>query len=211
MGVEQARPWWASDDPSVDELAIDEDPLTAHRTARRPAETDGERDRGPDRHAPSAGEVQDASPSAEVRDVLSASDSHDASTCGLCPVCIGLRLLGEHRPEVLDHLNEASRHLTAAIRGLLEPGVDSGRGERNARRSPDTFERIQVDGPDEEGGSGSAAGDPDVGGGSGSAAGDPDVGGGSGAAGGDPNVTERTAGAGGGATTDDRGPGSWRS
>lgn len=145
MGAERARPWWASDDPGVDQLAGDEDPLTAHRTARRPAPEQGraaghtqgdpgtDREPGPDPDAPAAG------------------STHDPDTCGLCPVCVGLRLLGEHRPDVLHHLNEASRHLSAAIRGLLEPGLEPGSDststERTSRTSPDRFQRIEVDGP----------------------------------------------------------------
>ncbi len=142
MGAERARPWWASDDPGVDELFADEDPVTAHRTARRPAPADGEPD-----PAPADG---DADPAPE-REAPSAGGTHDPSTCGLCPVCIGLRLLGEHRPDVLNHLNEASRHLAAALRGLLEPTVDGSGEDRGSSHPPDRFERIEVVGPDEGG------------------------------------------------------------
>lgn len=141
MSAEHTRPWWASDDPGVDELAIDEDPLTAHRSARRTASSPSGTGPASDHDAPGA------------------EPSHDASTCGMCPVCIGLRLLGEHRPEVLDHLNEASRHLSAAIRGLLEPGAEASRGDRSPHPSPDRFERIKVDGPDESDGPEPSAGD----------------------------------------------------
>ncbi len=130
MGAEHTRPWWASDDPGVDELAVDEDPLTVHRTARRPATQASGTDPAADHDAPGA------------------DQAHDASTCGLCPVCLGLRLLGEHRPEVLEHLNEASRHLSAAIRGLLEQDTQASRADRSQRQPSDRFERIQVDGPD---------------------------------------------------------------
>jgi len=134
MGAEQARPWWASDDPGVDELVTDEDPVTAHRTARRSVPTDATSAPGDGEPAPDPG-----------RGAPSAGATHDPSTCGLCPVCVGLRLLGEHRPEVIDHLNEASRHLSAALRGLLEPRVGTPGGDR---APADRFERIEVDGPD---------------------------------------------------------------
>lgn len=155
MGAEHTRPWWASDDPGVDELAVDEDPLTAHRTARRPAPQASGADPAADHDAPGADRAH----------APGADRAHDASTCGLCPVCLGLRLLGEHRPEVLEHLNEASRHLSAAIRGLLEQDTQASRADRSQRPPSDRFERIQVDGPDARDGAarsadGAAEGEP---------------------------------------------------
>jgi hypothetical protein len=58
-----------------------------------------------------------------------------------------LRLLEEHRPDIVEHLSEASRHLSAAFRGLLETRPD-GAGP-TARTAPPggPFERIDVQGP----------------------------------------------------------------
>ena len=192
MGAERSRPWWASDDPGVDALARDEDPLTAYRAARRPAAEDG-RPVGPrgDIAPPDQAPWPDAAwgPDHERRadpEPSAAGATHDPMTCGRCPVCIGLRLLGEHRPDVLHHLNEASRHLSAALRGVLEPGPDTGhadtghagtghagtghadtryadtahadttRVDRSSGRAPDRFERIVVDGPSEAEGAATA-------------------------------------------------------
>ncbi|MCA1783776.1 MAG: ROK family protein [Intrasporangiaceae bacterium] len=114
----------------MDELAIDEDPVTAHRAARRPVPMDGGAtpmdggatpvDGGAAPVDGGAAPVDGAAAPDPGRDAPSAGATHDPSTCGLCPVCIGLRMLGEYRPEVLDHLNQASRHLSAALRGLLD-------------------------------------------------------------------------------------------
>ncbi len=140
MASDQARPWWASDDPQIDALAADEDPVTTHRSARRP-----ETDRDPE---PSTIGDTDHGP---------APATHDPSTCGRCPICLGLRLLEEHRPDIAEHLSEASRHLAAAFRGLLETRPDGA--EPGARTAPsgDPFERIDVQGPDAQPQSGDEA------------------------------------------------------
>jgi hypothetical protein len=94
------RPWWASD-PAA-EFDPELDPVEAHRSARRGWSTAG-----------GDGPVGSAT-GADAR-------GHDPGVCGVCPICVGLRLLGEVRPELLTHLSEAGRHLAAAARALLEP------------------------------------------------------------------------------------------
>ena len=46
---------------------------------------------------------------------------HAEQICGVCPVCVLARTVGESRPELLGHLTEAARHLSAAARSFLEP------------------------------------------------------------------------------------------
>jgi hypothetical protein len=146
MSVEDARPWWATDDPSVEGLDDDEDPIEVLRSARRGS--DGDED--PDAHGARSG----------ARAEGAASDN---GTCGACPLCLGWRLLGEHhpdvadhleaagrhlaeaRPEIAEHLAAAGRHLTAALRHLFEEHEAAPRSD--AADAP--FEHIVVDHDDE--------------------------------------------------------------
>lgn len=123
-----SRPWWASEgavDGGVDPA---EDPLLAHRTARR---GDGETD-------PAAGSTT-ADAAGPEADTAPGSTHAASEICGVCPVCIAARMLGESRPELLGHLTEAARHLSAAVRTLLEAptdrnGDDAGSDDRGVRR-----------------------------------------------------------------------------
>lgn len=51
-------------------------------------------------------------------------------TCRACPWCIALRSLGDARPEVVEHLDEAMRHLVAAARAWVDAAEDRGDWER---------------------------------------------------------------------------------
>jgi hypothetical protein len=126
--VSASRPWWASDGPVDGGVDPAEDPLLAHRTARRgdgnTEPTDG------------SGRAQAADPEAEP---APAPPHAGSEICGVCPVCIAARMLGESRPELLAHLTEAGRHLSAALRTLREPptdrsGDEAGPGDRGVRR-----------------------------------------------------------------------------
>lgn len=120
------RPWWASDGPVDGGVDPAEDPLVAHREARR----------GPDPDAP----ADDASVTHDTdADPASGPTHHDRASgpthpgseiCGVCPVCIAARVLGETRPELLMHLAEAGRHVSAALRTLLETPTDRGESRR---------------------------------------------------------------------------------
>ncbi len=123
-----SRPWWASEGPVDGGVDPGEDPLLAHRTARRGG---GDTDR-----TAGFGTAAAAGPEAEPP-----PDSTHATSeiCGVCPVCIAARMLGESRPELLGHLTEAARHLSAAVRTLLETpparaGDDAGPEDRGVRR-----------------------------------------------------------------------------
>jgi hypothetical protein len=50
-------------------------------------------------------------------------------TCRACPWCIAVRSLGDVRPEVVDHLDEALRHLVAAARAWVEAAESRGAWE----------------------------------------------------------------------------------
>lgn len=47
-------------------------------------------------------------------------DPTDAEACRLCPVCAGLRAIGAARPEVIGHLGAAARHLTLAVKAIVD-------------------------------------------------------------------------------------------
>ena len=55
-----------------------------------------------------------------------------ASTCGVCPVCSGIALLRDVRPETVEHLLDAAASVVAAVRSAVvppsapEPGRPSG-------------------------------------------------------------------------------------
>jgi hypothetical protein len=67
-------------------------------TEGTPGTADGE-DRGADREA-------------------DRGEEHRVDACGICPICVGLRALGETRPELVGHLAEAARHVALAARSL---------------------------------------------------------------------------------------------
>jgi hypothetical protein len=63
-----------------------------------------------------------------------------AAECAACPLCQGLALLRQARPETFQHLLDASAALTAAVRSLVDatpprpaPGVERIRLDDEAR------------------------------------------------------------------------------
>jgi hypothetical protein len=176
VDVSDARPWWASDlEDGVADAAPPRDPLEAHRAARRGAHPSDDTAAGWDDDlaagwdladlfgspsgggAPSgAGTPDDAATDDRVRDPraggrgpTAADDpaaAHGPDVCGVCPICVALRALGESRPQLLEHLTEAARHLTAAVRNLVEdPPRVRPDGARRDHDDPDPFERIDLD------------------------------------------------------------------
>lgn len=132
-GGARAHPWWASADPTVDGLVDDQDPVTAYRTAKRatsepppPDDPGGASGRWDHDHGP----------------------PHDPAVCGWCPICVGLRRLGDQHPEVLEHVAEATRHLSAAVRALLDLRSSEGDPTGPSPAAGTPFERIDVDAPD---------------------------------------------------------------
>lgn len=97
MAAPVDEPWWASG--SADGSVGQEDPLDAHRAGR------GARDR-------------------HQHDGRGHGHGSSVDACQVCPICAGIRILGEARPELVAHLSEAARHLTLAARAFLDAQAD---------------------------------------------------------------------------------------
>lgn len=170
------RPWWATDEGDLP--GDGDDPLAAHRAARR-GDRDPDRDRDGAPHGEAAGGAADDGswwvPATEAvtrlaRDLAAAAASpprglvddegadpvggHRIDACGACPICVGLRALGESRPELVGHLAEAARQLALAVRTVVDAGVpaDEAPGPTDAprragprRRTADDLRRIRLD------------------------------------------------------------------
>lgn len=119
MTAETPRPWWATPDDTG--RLDDQDPLAAHRAARRGPEADDPWTAGED----TGGAV-----------------GHDPDVCGVCPWCAGLRMLSASHPEVVGHLTDAARHLTQAVRALV---ADLQGPATNDDTGGAPFERIDLD------------------------------------------------------------------
>jgi hypothetical protein len=78
--------------------------------------------------------------------------AHRIDACGICPICVGLRALGEARPDLVAHLAEAARHLALAVRTVVDAAAEPGEAAdpgapRGARRRPrhDDLQHIDLD------------------------------------------------------------------
>jgi hypothetical protein len=137
MTSDEAKPWWASGGPAGGGIDREVDPIEAHRSARR----GGERPIG----GSDADEPFEASTGpAPARDRATGSD-HAPDVCGVCPICIGLRMLGEVRPDLVTHLTEAARHLTAAARTLFEAAAAEQDHDRPGAPPRGGVTRIDLD------------------------------------------------------------------
>ena len=106
-----AHPWWASEGGTRG--LEDVDPVEAFRAARRPAESASREAEG--------GDAAQQRTRSEPAEEDSGSRAHRPELCGICPLCTLARSLEDTRPELLEHLTEAARHLAAAARALMEP------------------------------------------------------------------------------------------
>jgi hypothetical protein len=87
---------------------------------------------------------------------------HRIDACGVCPICVGLRAIGEARPDLVVHLAEAARQLALAVRTVVdvavpddeaaagpgsEGGGDAGTGGRRGprRAGGDDLQHIGLD------------------------------------------------------------------
>ncbi|MFO7777547.1 MAG: hypothetical protein R6V28_04260 [Nitriliruptoraceae bacterium] len=153
------HPWWASapdpdrDDDSGPRAIDDADPVEAFRAARRPrpvpprAAAPGAASRGQGPRRPGAVPDPDPGhgPGPEAgRASGSGSDDqagqpspHRPELCGICPLCTLARTLEDTRPELLDHLTEAARHLAAAARSLLDTGAAEAGPTASSRPAAD--------------------------------------------------------------------------
>lgn len=143
---DQGSPWWSSGAEDIDDAA---DPFESFRSARAGGQ---DRDRAwdvpwedwDDRDPPPPGGAQrsavdDAFEAVQAlaRFVAARSGGRSAvrphprdQACRACPWCIAMRSLGDARPEVIDHLDEALRHLVAAARAWVEAAESRGQWER---------------------------------------------------------------------------------
>jgi hypothetical protein len=63
-------------------------------------------------------------------EALAADGGHPgAATCGVCPVCTGIALLRDVRPETVEHLLDAAASVVAAVRSavVVPPAPDGAR------------------------------------------------------------------------------------
>lgn len=163
----QPRPWWASSeegaDPAVDAEVREhtEQAFDRHRAARR-GSTDPDDEQAwwdaavagvtelADRLA-SAAQEHAEHPDAAPDDQTDADDAPGMAgrdVCGSCPICSALRALHAARPELAEHLGEAARHLSAALRDLIEHPPGPPRRDRGAEAAgDDTLERIDLERP----------------------------------------------------------------
>ncbi len=143
---EGGSPWWSS---GADDLDDATDPFEAHRSARTggadrdrswdvPWEDWDDRDPPPPSGAQRS-TVDDAFEAVQAlarfvaarRGGRSGIRPHPRDqSCRACPWCIAMRSLGEVRPEVVDHLDEALRHIVAAARVWVEAAESRGQWER---------------------------------------------------------------------------------
>ncbi len=56
-----------------------------------------------------------------------------APECRVCPLCMGLAVLRQSRPEALEHLLKAGAELLLAVRALLD-GAEGLRGSATLQR-----------------------------------------------------------------------------
>lgn len=125
----QDTPWWASDDPAGHRG----EGGSSHGEHTRPTwweayESLGDAAREAAkgfREAAEGGWSNGARQPSNGADQQKSADpehvhfSGDAA-CQVCPICTGLRLLGEVRPEVIQHLTEAAKHLTLAAKAVID-------------------------------------------------------------------------------------------
>jgi hypothetical protein len=78
--------------------------------------------------------------------------AHRIDACGICPICVGLRAVGDARPDLVVHLAEAARHLALAVRTVVDAAAEPGEAADpaaggGARRRPrhDDLQHIDLD------------------------------------------------------------------
>lgn len=86
-------------------------------------------------------------PPTEEADAGEGAGHHQPDVCGVCPICVGLRALGEARPELVGHLAEAARQVALAARSLRERSTDAPDGDARGRdgRGGDALEHIDLE------------------------------------------------------------------
>lgn len=62
--------------------------------------------------------------------------AHQPDICGVCPICTAARVLDGARPELLEHLSEAARHLAAALHVAVQAADERDPVARDGDRHP---------------------------------------------------------------------------
>jgi hypothetical protein len=134
--VPDAGPWWEAAAETVSRLArdlaetADAQQVGGHGEDASPG---AQADPGPGATPPPSGETR--APRGEAAEQEA---PHRIDACGVCPICVGLRALGETRPELVGHLAEAARHVALAARSL-------GARADAAPRPDESLQRIDLD------------------------------------------------------------------
>jgi hypothetical protein len=159
VSAERALPWWASDGPVDGGVDRSVDPIERHRAARRGAVDPGDVDAPPwwagdapkpaarPDAAPASPDPDPPLPSEPARGASQDPARHRVDACGVCPFCISMRLLQDTRPDLVDHLTEAARHLAAAARSLLDTPVPGAASDAARSGSPAGSARTAGDAP----------------------------------------------------------------
>ena len=130
--TDERQPWWASTDAG---RTTTEDPVEAHRAARRGSGAPGGDPTGPADDPVDPGAGADRGATGERSPGSPGSPSgHAEAVCGVCPICVLARTLGDTHPELLGHLTEAARHLAAAARSMLESSPSEDPGSEGVQR-----------------------------------------------------------------------------
>lgn len=77
-----------------------------------------------------------------------AGGTHTISTCGVCPICLGLAALSRSHPEVLAHLSDAAQSVLAAVAAMAQP--QGARSDRSERSDGDAWAARDSSEPDEQ-------------------------------------------------------------
>jgi hypothetical protein len=60
----------------------------------------------------------------------------------LCPICTAATVLGQFRPEVVEHITNATREALLAIRAVIDTRLEESEGEPDAKRG--RVQRIEI-------------------------------------------------------------------
>jgi hypothetical protein len=149
-GPDDDGSWWVPATEAVTRLARD---LTASATASPPRglvddEPPGRAAAGPADTGPGAADRPRGAGGGPGD-----GEGHRIDACGVCPICVGLRVLGDARPDLVGHLAEAARQLALAVRTVVDAAApedeaaDPSAPRRGAgrKRPPEDLQRIDLD------------------------------------------------------------------
>jgi hypothetical protein len=86
-----------------------------------------------------------AEPQRQSRPRSVPEDSHasgPACPVPLCPICTAATVLGQFRPEVVEHITNATREALLAIRAVIDTRLEESEGEPGADRG--RVQRVEI-------------------------------------------------------------------